>query len=1365
MTSAVIKSKLSQFISDQINLDAVEVGFNFFLTHKPDLKKSNKENVQAEFIKILQGVPQEPAGMLDLAVKQYVNQVGALSSTQKISPLLDLLQHAVNTHVVSPRMACEAVLNCDKLDYENATLWIASFKLVRQVVGGVDYKGVREIMKNCIEKAHNLPAELSLSLRPQVEALTSVLEYIFDRNAALLPGYFIVNEILKSYPETSSCWPHWSLVPLVAKFLNSFRPAAAIVSCTNLPHLSPVVEYLGRANVMSTWKLEPTTLKFLLKQNFSYERILPYHKELTKPQTHFLRYLLTQTYSKDLINHVLSLKKPAKETPTPGLCVPLQKQMVVCLLELMRMAEQENQPVELLSSLFRVLSADLIHFVLYSYISFPAMIHDLGEGLAAERLTRGRDKLMWVLLQFISGSIQKNPSSDFMEVLQLYRMYDETEPLAVPDTKSPDCIEALAAVGILVHLKKKVSTENKSFGFPLPIALAKHLEFLESASNTPCVLEPSCSTGSPVNYLVPLLCNSFSTTTDLFQAPMQALVDAVGGSLGQPGGTAVMPGVHVSAALPVEPLPMALLDSLSVHSKMSLLHHIVTHILKMANTKSLICISPGMVETYSRLLVYSELESLGIKGFMSQLLPKVFSLQAWSFLYTLLEIFSYRVHHVQNQYKLNLLTSLNSMATHAPNQPQLNLMLESACLRLITGMGNFEMTSPKPQPGTNSKASYTLYGDSEELNRMVILTLARTIHIGGMENNGMMWLKEVVSGVMQNTPHSWPSHTLKNFPQPLLDLLNEYPAVKDTANIKKNVDEDWNYWNSLTNEQDKINHFCSQNMNHTFLCLLWKMIFESEDSAGISPAAYQVLERIGAKQMTAHLRTFCEYLVIEFSKSAGGGHVSKSIDATNTMIWKYNLITLDRLVLCMVLRPHEGDEAQVCFFIIQVLLLKPNEFRKRVNEFCRTMNPDHHLQQDWHEKHLEIHQNFPEKFAADLPTEEAQATPTLPIYYGNVCLRFIPVFDVVVHRFLELLPVQKSLETMFTHLGCLYKFHDKPITYLYNTLHYYENILRNRPSLRRLIVSLVDQALKDVRPPNWAFTQEICSKHITTEEPDESWRPGPDYFFNIVGRMVCALDTYSQAFPHMDWRFNEFPNEGTHGMYVSCVELMVLPMEPHIVGEKLVDVILQNHSHIPLDKLPEYMNVVGILLSNLPSVYWEGLHNKIEQILQVQPLSNWNSSMSPTEAFDFSSVHCLKRDTNLAYLLAVVHSTWHHAGFNQLCGILELVRDKLIPLINNEEQMLYLLHLVGPFLQRLHTDRFMRVLFDLTIQLYELLLRVDRSVACLKYADTVCDLLYHIKYQFTGDSVKADAERVVKQLRPALQLRLRFIAQVPIKTE
>jgi hypothetical protein len=42
--------------------------------------------------------------------------------------------------------------------------------------------------------------------------------------------------------------------------------------------------------------------------------------------------------------------------------------------------------------------------------------------------------------------------------------------------------------------------------------------------------------------------------------------------------------------------------------------------------------------------------------------------------------------------------------------------------------------------------------------------VARAIQIGGLESNGAAWLKELVAGIMANTPHSWPSHTLQNFP-------------------------------------------------------------------------------------------------------------------------------------------------------------------------------------------------------------------------------------------------------------------------------------------------------------------------------------------------------------------------------------------------------------------------------------------------------------------------------------------------------------------------------------------------------------------------------------------------------------------------
>ena len=120
---------------------------------------------------------------------------------------------------------------------------------------------------------------------------------------------------------------------------------------------------------------------------------------------------------------------------------------------------------------------------------------------------------MWVLLQFISGSIQKTPTADFVPVLRLFSMYSgDTGTLPVPDTNSPACVEQLAATAIFIHLKRKAVGENLRFAFKLPPALEKHHEFLISISKSPCSLDVS-----NLSYIVPVLCNTFSTTQDLFQ--------------------------------------------------------------------------------------------------------------------------------------------------------------------------------------------------------------------------------------------------------------------------------------------------------------------------------------------------------------------------------------------------------------------------------------------------------------------------------------------------------------------------------------------------------------------------------------------------------------------------------------------------------------------------------------------------------------------------------------------------------------------------------------------------------------------------------------------------------------------------------
>lgn len=40
---------------------------------------------------------------------------------------------------------------------------------------------------------------------------------------------------------------------------------------------------------------------------------------------------------------------------------------------------------------------------------------------------------------------------------------------------------------------------------------------------------------------------------------------------------------------------------------------------------------------------------------------------------------------------------------------------------------------------------------------------------------------------------------------------------------------------------------------------------------------------------------------------------------------------------------------------------------------------------------------------------------------------------------------------------------------------------------------------------------------------------------------------------------------------------------------------------------------------------------------------------------------------------------------------------------------------------------------------------------------------YHIKYMFVGDTMKNEVETVIRKLRPALQMRLRFITHLNVE--
>merc|ERR1719334_470272 len=113
-------------------------------------------------------------------------------------------------------------------------------------------------------------------------------------------------------------------------------------------------------------------------------------------------------------------------------------------------------------------------------------------------------------------------------------------------------------------------------------------------------------------------------------------------------------------------------------------------------------------------------------------------------------------------------------------------------------MGSAEVQPQLTRLFTDMRESRTptlISSESEELNRVLVLTLARAMHVTGSEASGAVWTKDFLSTIKNNTPHAWSSHTLSAFPQALQDFYQANPVPKENRlQLKKNVEDDYGKW-------------------------------------------------------------------------------------------------------------------------------------------------------------------------------------------------------------------------------------------------------------------------------------------------------------------------------------------------------------------------------------------------------------------------------------------------------------------------------------------------------------------------------------------------------------------------------------------
>ncbi|XP_063048727.1 mediator of RNA polymerase II transcription subunit 23-like, partial [Engraulis encrasicolus] len=158
-------------------------------------------------------------------------------------------------------------------------------------------------------------------------------------------------------------------------------------------------------------------------------------------------------------------------------CAVLEDQLVDLVVYAMERSETEEQFDDGGTSqlLWQHLSSQLIFFVLFQFASFPHMVLSLHQKLAGRDLIKGRDHLMWVLLQFISGSIQKNALADFLPVMKLFDLlYPEKECIPVPDINKPQSTHSFAMTCIWIHLNRKAQSETNKLQIPIPHSLRLH---------------------------------------------------------------------------------------------------------------------------------------------------------------------------------------------------------------------------------------------------------------------------------------------------------------------------------------------------------------------------------------------------------------------------------------------------------------------------------------------------------------------------------------------------------------------------------------------------------------------------------------------------------------------------------------------------------------------------------------------------------------------------------------------------------------------------------------------------------------------------------------------------------------------------
>jgi mediator of RNA polymerase II transcription subunit 23 len=951
---------------------------------------------------------------------------------------------------------------------------------------------------------------------------------------------------------------------------------------------------------------------------------------------------------------------------------------------------------------------------------------------------------MWSLLHFVTSTVQsklpaqQQPSAtstaaqlqkEFVPILNLFSLlYPDREPLPPPDPTRLEAVLDTAMASIWVVYSSRAAADGVELPRPVPYILTAQIKWLMEQSES---LPPASNLST--DHTVALLLSVYSNNTEVSSKLLNILIDAVA------------PSSSSGATPDLCMLPLRSLSTIAMHAKIRLMDKVKHQLVQVAEASKQLpsghppTITPALLETYSRLLIW-----LGTRNFQTHLIPAVFKSQAWPVLHALLEVIAYRVHlQLQYSYRFQLLQQLHTVVGVSIIPTQLFVCAENTTLRLIQGLSSPEFllqlaklyaSDPKP----------LLSQESEELNRVFVCVLAKSMHISNLDTTN--WLESFMRAVFTAAPQSWPEATSRFFPASLRQLCTALHTADYKVALVSKAEEEYRKFNvarGKANERELIQTYTDSESASLFLCVLWQQLLET---GTLSSTCIKIVQRTQAKKLATYARKMADYIVFTCPSPSSAPQFNSVVAYLNELVWKYHIFPLDRLLLCMVMRGYDGRYATTALSLIHNMLLTNQDLQTRVASLVENVRPDHWNCQDWHSIHTEFLDSYPETFHPEQPGVPATTSSTMTMYFGNVCFRFLPVLCLYLNRLLEIPEMAAlHLEQTLDKFGCLFAFHAHPANHLYTTLHYYLTSLLERPELKKKLVATVMGSQRRIRNLKWYFSPLFC-EFLCAAEPVSGWTPPTKYYRSLLDKLVKGLEPFSLSAPSCDWQCSEFSGSLPLSLTCACVELLGLPLGGAQVACQLLKALysMAEEKDTQEDVLP-LINALALIFISLPDCYQSVLY---ESVLKVLETLGPERRVSPAPVKGTPSC-----------LLSLMHSFWLHGNLGLLLALPQWLQLQVGGVVSNEGQLLYVLQLLGPILHRVMAEK-PKLLLDIVMEIYRLLKVVDqRQKGLLQHSDIICDFLYHIKYRHIGHAhgKKEEIEQLVTSLHLPLKTRLRFL--------